>query len=458
MTKKNMQTKNIKRTDEVKQTGGIKVTDRNTHRKITNDRTKHETYQANLKRVVAESVLTSIGAGFSVATITVFWNSIGMDQSKIGFVQMMYTIVVLLLDIPMGYVADRFNRKILNIIGDIGVGITFAFYALSKNMYMAILAESLLAIFTAMTNGVDSAILKSTACSIDSTGKLFEKTNAKMHTLRYVMLLIVTVIGGFVAKYSIRLTIALSFVPYFIGGLIAIRIEDFGEKADAKGNIASGMFSTMKEVLKDSKTRVYMMCYILGKEVTHANIWLFTPMLIDMGVPTEMLCIGWILNQIMQIVGGKVGEIKMVNCKKISKRFAIPMIIQFSWLILVICHTNIVTIWLFSMNGFVRGLADAALVTPLQFSVDEKIQTSVMSMASTGARLVYIPMVYFANRQGNIEHVEGLKLVVAVFLPVCVIAYFLLRKIERGKSVSNNSSNDDVTESISKKIDLERCA
>ena len=85
-------------------------------------------YEKNLKRIIWETVLTSMGAGFSVATITVFWNSVGMDQKAIGFVQMVFTIVLCCLDVPMGYIADRFNRKVLNIIGDIGVAIVFAMY------------------------------------------------------------------------------------------------------------------------------------------------------------------------------------------------------------------------------------------------------------------------------------------------------------------------------------------
>lgn len=53
-----------------------------------------ENYSKNLRRIIYETILTSIGAGFSVATITVFWNSIGMNQVDIGFVQMAFTIVI----------------------------------------------------------------------------------------------------------------------------------------------------------------------------------------------------------------------------------------------------------------------------------------------------------------------------------------------------------------------------
>ena len=134
-------------------------------------------YERNLKLIIWETILTSIGAGFSISTITVFWNSIGMNQTAIGFVQMIFTIVILFLDIPMGYIADRFNRKVLNIIGDIGVAVTFLFYGFAQNMYMAIIAESLLGIFLAMTNGVDQCFVKFNANKIDSTGELLKKIN-----------------------------------------------------------------------------------------------------------------------------------------------------------------------------------------------------------------------------------------------------------------------------------------
>ena len=73
-------------------------------------------YQRNLRLILIETVLTSIGAGFSISTINIFWNSIGMNQADIGLTQMLFTVSILLLDIPMGYIADRFSRKLLNIV------------------------------------------------------------------------------------------------------------------------------------------------------------------------------------------------------------------------------------------------------------------------------------------------------------------------------------------------------
>ena len=391
-----------------------------------NDQNK---YHVNLRKIIAETILTSIGVGFSVATITVFWNSIGMDQKDIGFVQMIFTIVVICLDIPMGYIADRFNRKILNVIGDLCVAFVFLLYACAQNIYMAILAECLLGIFMAMTNGVDQSFIKYNCNKIDPSGHLFKETNAKVYTLRYVSLFVVVVIGGFISKLSLRLAVGMSFLPYFAGGILALQIKDYNGKVKPKHkNPLKDMGYYIKRIITDKKTRTYLIAFILGKEITHSQVFIFTPLLIMCGVPIEIVSLGWILNQLMQIIGGKISE-KMVNLKT-SNKFAIPIIIELSWLLILVIKTNIFTVWLFALNGLVHGLTQGSLITPLQEATDDEIQTGVMSAATTGARILYTPLIFFINYLANFKLQYGLLGIFILFLPACAITYIKLKALE----------------------------
>lgn len=386
-------------------------------------------YEVNLRKIIFENVVTSIGAGFSISIMTEFWNSVGMNQTKIGWVQMMYTIVVLIFDLPMGYIADRFNRKLLNIIGDIGVAFAFLFYAFSKNMYMVLAAECLLGVFNAMTNGVDQSFMKVTANKIDPTGAYFAKVTRDSYTIKYITLFIVMLLGGFISKISLRLAIGISFIPYVMGAIVAFNIKDYGEKAIAKNsNPFKDMYITVKDLIKASKIKAYMLCYILGKEITHSQIWIFTPLLKQCGVPVEFACIGWILNQLMQIVGSKYS--KKFTKYTMSRKFGGIVVIEMMWLLVLIIHTNIVTVWLFVLNGFVKGCADSTLVTPLQEETKDEIQTQVMSIASTGARLLYIPMIYFVNYLGDIKLELALLGVLVVFLPLCLKVYKSLKSLK----------------------------
>lgn len=385
-------------------------------------------YKRNLKLTIVETILTSIGVGFAVSILNVFWNSIGMSQADIGFVQMIFTIVLVALDIPMGYLADRFNRKVLNIIGDIGVSFTFLYYALAKNMYMTIIGESLLAIFIAMTNGVDQSFIKYNADKIDPSGKLFKKINSQIYTWRYISSFVVMLLGGFIAKYSLRVTIAASFVPYFIGGIIALFIKDYAQKAEKKNeNMLKDLFMNTKFILKDKKTRTHILSYIVGKEITHPHIWIFTPLLIMVGVPIEIVSIGWILSEIFKILGAKFEE-KLIHISTKNK-FLIGVGITILWMTTLLLKTNIITVWLFVLNGFVQGILSASLVAPLQDSVSEEYQTITISIASTGARLLYIPLVYIINYLGNIKLQFALVGMVVIFVPISLYVYKKLQEI-----------------------------
>ena len=387
-------------------------------------------YKKNLNLTIVETILTSIGVGFSVPIINVFWNSIGMTQKDIGFTQMMFTIIIVLLDIPMGYIADRFNRKVLNIIGDIGVSLTFLYYAFAQNIYMAILAECLLGVFIAMTNGVDQSFIKYNADKIDVSGNLFKKINTKVHTWRYMSTFVVMLIGGIISKYSLRLTVAISFFPYIIGGIIAFFIKDYAKKSEKKhSNILKDMFNNTKQILKNKKVKTNVLAYIIGKELTHPHIWIFTPLMILVGVPIQIVSIGWILSEIFKILGAKLAE-KLINLNT-SIKFIMSIGITILWMSVLIINTNIFTVWIFVLNGLICGMISASLTTQLQESVIEEFQVSVISIASTGARLFYIPLVYVINYLGDIKLQLAFLGMIIIFTPIGIIIYNKLRKIEQ---------------------------
>lgn len=387
-------------------------------------------YKRNLNLTVIETILTSIGVGFSVPIINLFWNSIGMNQTDIGFTQMMFTIAIVCLDMPMGYLADRFNRKVLNIIGDIGVAFTFLYYAFAKNMYMAIISECLLGIFMAMTNGVDQAFIKYNADKIEPSGKLFKRVNARIFTLRYIVTFVMMLIGGFISKYSLRLAVGMSFVPYITGGIVAFFINDYSKKIHKRhSNILQDMCLNFKEIIKDSKTRAYLLAYIVGKEITHPHIWIFTPLMIIVGIPIEIVSLGWIFSEVFKIIGAKIAE-KIINIKT-SIKFSMIIAITFFWMSILVINTNIFTIWIFVLNGLVVGLVSGSMITPLQENAKEENQTSVMSIASTGARLLYIPLVYIINYLGNIKLQLAFVGMIIIFIPISLYVIVKLIKCEK---------------------------
>ena len=104
---------------------------------------------------------SSITAGLlAMSIITPFFNSIGLSQEDIAITQGVFTIVVSVLNIPAGWMADRFGRKWTNIIGDFGCFLILLGYSRVTSMLGAITCECAFGLALALSQGVDNSLIR----------------------------------------------------------------------------------------------------------------------------------------------------------------------------------------------------------------------------------------------------------------------------------------------------------
>ena len=387
-------------------------------------------HKNKLKIVFAESILSAAGVGICIPIMVVFFNSIGMNQALIGISQMMFTIAILFADIPMGYIADRYSRKKLNIIGDFGVALAFGIYAFAPGFWVVVLCEVLVGAFFGMTNGVDDSFVKFYSDKIDESGKLFKKNVARLKACHFIALPIAILIGMFVSKFDLRLCIAAVAVPYLIGGILAFFIDDIGDKIQSRDkNHIKDMIKSVSSVLKPKKVKWLVAAYAASREITHPVIWVFTPLLLLVGVPVYLVGIGWIFNYIFSIFGtflaGKMAEAKP------SVKLAMPILIAALGMLPIIINVNIVTVWMFALVGFAQGFSAVAISPIIQREIEDKYQTTAISIATTSARLFYIPVVAITNWAGDIKPEYTLLATLIIFLPLALVIYEELRSFEK---------------------------
>lgn len=384
-------------------------------------------YRLKLKLVFVESILAVGAFGIMMPIMTEFWKSIGMNQTFIGLTQMICTIVIVLLDIPMGYIADRYNRKMLNVIGDFGLAASFIIYMFAKNFWWAIVAEIMCGVFVAMTNGVDRAFLKFYSDSIDESGELFKKNNAKLQISHNISLIVCIGIGMIISKYSLKACLGASAIPFIMCGLCSIFIDDIGTKAvsEHKSNTKAMLYS-VKEILKEKKLRWLIMACSVSGQVTHAIIWILTPMLIKVGVPVYIVGLAWIINHIMPILGSMVA--KKCTKFKLENKFLLPYILICINCLIVIMLPNIYTVWLLALNSFASSFCGILLMPIVQEETQDCYQTTVVSLVSTCSRLLYIPLVYLVNMAADSKLEYGLLVNLLIFAPFYGVIYFKLKK------------------------------
>lgn len=381
----------------------------------------------NLRLVMLESALTA--ALLSMAIMTPFFYSIGLTQLEISGTQIIFTLIMMVLNVPMGWVADRFSRKWANVIGDFGAALVFMGYAFADNFWSVVLCESLLGCFMALSQGVDQGLLKHFCSQIDPREDFFRRKTARMHCLHYISALTLQCLGGPIGAISFRLAIFLSGVPYLIAGIASLFVKDDSKKLVSGGSPFGDMLRISKASFQNRPLRARIIAYAVGREMTHSVIWVFTPLLAMVGVPLSVVSFAWALNAVTCLLGAELAKRYSTKLKD-WQVFLLPLCLMIISMGIMSWNLNIVTIWFYLLMGVVQGWTGSSLLPLVQRYVAPEEQTTVVSLTHVISRLVYIPASLALGWATDISLKSAPLVNLAIFTVLGIYVLSLLRSKE----------------------------
>lgn len=374
----------------------------------------------NLRLVVFESAIT---AGLiSMSIMTPFYYSIGLDNAKIALLQACFTTVVLLLNLPMGWVADRLSRKWANVIGDFGQTIAFLVYATADSFPEVVFCECLLGICISISQGVDSALLRHFSRKINPSDEFYQKQSAKMAFWQNVCTLGLVALGGPLGVINFRLAIALSGLPSFLGGVASLLIVDDSEKLQSTtANPFKDMSRIVKVALRRPNLRNRLFAYAIGREMTHGIIWVLTPMLLAVGMPLRIVSVAWMIDCLMRIVGARLAS-RYAGRLNASQIFGVPLLLMAVSMSIIGVRLDIWTIGFYLLMGVTCGWTGAALMPLVQEEVPPAEQATVISLAKVMGQILYIPVSLLIGWVADFQLRYAALVTLAVFLPLGLFA------------------------------------
>jgi MFS family permease len=375
--------------------------------------------------VAGETVMTA--GVMSIPIMTPFYLSLGLSQSQIALTQMLFTVAVMLLNIPLGWVADRFSRKLANVLGDTLCAISLLCYSQANNFWQIVGCEILLGVGAAFSQGVDSTLLKHFCDKEDSSGQFFRKKFARVQMFCQVETLVMMLLGGPIGAISFRLAIALSSIGYIAGTIMSIFVKDDSPRL---ANDHTGAFCQMKNIvfknLKNPLIRWRILAYIFARECTHGIIWVFTPLMMLVGVPIEIVSVGWAINYLAATAGALIAG-RMTRKLRDWQMFALPIAAICLSSSIMFCSLNIVTIWLYAIFGMTQGWVSASAMPIIKEHVASEEQATIESFARCLSQLLYIVSIWIINRAADFDTRYALLATVLVFLPLSIPAILKLR-------------------------------
>jgi len=350
---------------------------------------KNSTATRNLHLVMFESAIT---AGLiSMSIMTPFFYSIGLTNAEIALSQALFTVIVSLLNLPMGWLADRLSRKWANVIGDFGCACGHLLYATVHGFAGAVICECWLGIFLSLSQGVDSTLLKHFSGQISTEEQFFRCQNAQLAFWQHFCSLILVLLGGPLGVISFRLAIAMSSVPYFAGGIASLLVEDDSIKLrPAHTNPFRDMFRIVRSAFRQPRLRWRLFAYAVGREMTHGIIWVLTPMLMLAGAPLAIVSVAWAIDSVARIVGSRLA-LRYASRLKAHQIFTVPLLLMSISMSILTVRINLWTIGSYLLMGIVCGWTGATLMPLVQEEAPPAEQTTVISLAKVMGQILYIP-------------------------------------------------------------------
>jgi MFS family permease len=388
-----------------------------------------EKLKRSLKGIIAESVITRLC--ISAPIIIFLWkNDIGMSQAEVGLSQMFFTIAILALEVPTGWLADRFSRKWANFVGDLGAAVGFLLYSQVTSFAGVVMCEVIIGASLAFTSGVDGGLIKNYMHGLGEESK-FEWLIARKNTWTMLINIVGMALAGPLSLISIRFVLVIDAVPYIIGAVISLTLVDYGAKLQSSGNALKSMLGVVKVCFANVRLRWMILAIVVGTNVTWTIQWSLTLIFVQAGVPIWLVTISWVINAAGWALGSKVAEVFVKKELPYWQKFLIPMTTALVGLLVIGIDVNLVTIWFYALIGLARGWVSATLTAGAQKYVTNDMQTSFESLTKSLGRVMYIPLSFAVNFVGDFDIRYSFLLMVAIFVVATAIITPKLIRQER---------------------------
>jgi MFS family permease len=363
--------------------------------------------------------------------IVLFWQENGLSLKEIFILQAIFSLAIVLFEIPSGYFADLVGRKKSIIIGSTLGFIAIAMYAFSYSFFSFMVAEIIAALGSSFISGADSALIYDTLLA-QRKEKDYKKIEGRMLSIGNFAEGSASILGGFIALSSLRTPFYVQAIIVLISIPIALTlVEPKRHKLDNKEGNFKAITKIVKYSLHSHPEIKWLILYsaVIGTS-TLTMVWFIQPYLKLVGLPLYMFGIVWALLQfsvgifslqaykIEQYFGRKTSLISLILLTTLG--YILLSIFQILW--------GIVFILIFY---FVRGINYPIMKDYINKLITSDMRATVLSVKQMVNRLLFSIVGPFLGHAADIYSLSTAFLFSAgIFLILGSTSLLFLKKHE----------------------------
>lgn len=325
--------------------------------------------------------------------IVLFYEANGLRLKDIFLLKSVYSIAVVLCEIPAGYLADVWGRRNTLVTGCILSFGGFLCYSFSYEFAFFFLAEILLGTGQSMVSGADSALLYDTMLKNNRENE-YLKYEGKVTMVGNFSEALAGIIGGFLATYSLRLPFYCQTGIAFIGIPAALFLKEYSIPTTGIHPLRN-ILHIIRYSLFTNKSLCYdiMFSGIIGTS-TLTMAWFIQPFFMEIHMPTAFYGIIWTLLNVTVGISALLSD--RLNRKLGENRtYALILLFIVGGYISVSLNITYSGLFLLFLFYIVRGFATPILKGYINKQTFSEMRATVLSIRNFIIRLLFAAMAPF---------------------------------------------------------------
>jgi len=217
-----------------------------------------------------------------------------LTWGKLTFVEIMllqsyFTLMILVLEIPCGAIADYISRRFSLILGALTTAMAVLVYGSYSNIFVFMIGETLFALGNSLISGTDQAFLYDTLKKMDKSGEL-SKVVARNRSYMLLGITLSAPLGSLIGSVlSLNLVMTFMFIPFILATMISITLkEPLNEEKNSQSEKYLYIIKTGFKELKNNKIlRILALDLIITESMIFFLIWTYQVYLEKLFFPLE---------------------------------------------------------------------------------------------------------------------------------------------------------------------------
>jgi MFS family permease len=368
-----------------------------------------------------------------------FMNEIGFDAATVGVMAAAYAMLVPLVEIPSGILADRWSRRGVLIVASTALMLTSLVGGLSNSVSVYIVSALFLAVYFAMYSGSLEAVVYDTLVEETGASDEFERRMGRVRFVESATLVASSLAGGVVAGLTTsRLTYFLT-VPFALASIAALlrfdepRLHKTAESTSLRSHVAVTFRTiTRRRELLPAIVLTVLTALMLQVIFEFGPLWL-----VASGAAPGLYGPFWAgLVSTLGLGGLVAGRVRFDRPPSLTATVAVLTLA--SWVLTVSRNLVVVTIAQFAL---------ALLVVAMSIYVSRVLHDAVPSTIRSGVvsgvgALSWISFLPFSLLFGQVSKHYGVETAAWMITAVAVMAAVVLVKVV-GTGCDESSADED---------------